>query len=404
MTIRERTAGLPGRSRQTTTSLFGPVRTPRADLVLDVCFAVFIFLVGLPSAFANRPDSSELWLRLALTFALSAPIVWRRRRPMEIFALLSLVALAQLVANERLAADVALLATFYTISTRESLRRTAAAAGVLELGVLFATLRWAPSRTEPLIFVLLSGMTTAAFFIGTTMRTRRTYLSTLEDRAARLEQEAEQQALLVAAAERARIARDMHDIVAHNLSVMIALADGASLIVPVDSARAATAMANVSETGRAALTEMRRLLGVLREDQSLTLAPQPGLADLDQLLAQVRMVGLRGELVTEGRPPEELTAGLQLIVYRMVQESLTNILKHAVGATAAVVRLRFQPGRLDIEVTDDGAANPAAPRTVGHGINGMRERAAVYGGVVEAGPSAGSGWRVRSAFDLRASA
>jgi signal transduction histidine kinase len=191
----------------------------------------------------------------------------------------------------------------------------------------------------------------------------------------------------------------MHDVVAHNLSVMIALADGASYAAIADPQRANDAMVQVSATGRQALDEMRRLLGVLREDgDQPALQPQPGLADLDTLLSQVRLTRLRGSLVTEG-PLRGLPPGLQLVVFRLVQEALTNTLKHASAAESVTVRVRLRASRLEVDVIDDG--NP--PRSVppdGHGIAGMRERAAAYGGRVEVGPQSGVGWRVHASFDL----
>jgi signal transduction histidine kinase len=327
--------------------------TTREAVLLDAALAAFVALIGLPSAIGFRSEGHSLGAGLALDFALAIPLVWRRRWPLEAFAVIAALAFVQWLTRERMVADVALLVAFYTVAARSDLRRTVVAAVVLEAGVLLATLRWSAGHAASLVFVLLSGMTTAAFFIGTTMRTRRAYLASVEDRAARLELERDQQSQLAAAAERARIARDMHDIVAHNLSVMIALADGASLTAQADPARAGAAMNQVSATGRQALTDMRRLLGILREDESPSMAPQPGIGDIDALLAQVRIVGLRGELVTQGQPVT-LSAGLQLTVYRLIQEALTNTVKHAVGAT------------------------------------------------VEAGPCAGAGWRVRGRFDLGA--
>jgi signal transduction histidine kinase len=375
----------------------------REAVLLDVALAAVVAFIGLPSAIGFRSEGHNLAVGLLLDLGLSIPLVWRRRWPVEVFAVVAAVAFVQWLTRERMLADVALLVAFYTVAARSDLRKTVLAGVVLELGVLLATVQWSAGHSSSLVFVLLSGMTTAAFFIGTTMRTRRAYLASVEDRAARLELERDQQAQIAAAAERARIARDMHDIVAHNLSVMIALADGASLTAKADPNRAGAAMHQVSATGRQALTEMRRLLGILREDQSPALAPQPGLADVDALLAQVRIVGLRGELVTHGQPVH-LSAGLQLTVYRLIQEALTNTLKHAVGATTSTVALRFGADQLDVVVTDDGAAARAGESAgnPGHGITGMSERAAAYGGTVEVGPCLGVGWRVCGRFDLAA--
>ncbi len=379
-----------------------PRRRGRSAVVFDICVALALLLVGLPNV-SHQPNKGAA---LALDCGLALPLIWRRRWPTTVFALIALAAFVQWVTNERISADVALLIAFYTVAAREGRRKTVVAAGVLELGVVLAAVRWVHGGwgNKLLVLVLLSGMVTAAGFIGANIRTRRAYLASIEDRNLHLERERDQQAQLAAAAERARIAREMHDIVAHNLSVMIALADGATLTAGDDPARATTAMRQVSATGRQALMEMRRLLGVLRDDGPVALEPQPGLNDLETLLLQVRLVGLRGELVTEGRLPA-LPAGLQLTIYRLVQEALTNTLKHAIEPHTATVRLRFSDEKdLEVEVTDDGAATSRADAAgAGHGINGMRERVAVYGGTVEAGPRPGRGWQVRGRFDLRAS-
>jgi signal transduction histidine kinase len=371
--------------------------------VVDIWLAILIALPALPAVVRHRHGlggNEFAWWALLIDLGLAIPLIWRRRAPAVVFGIIAAVAFVQWLTGERIFAVVALLVAFYTVASRESRRLTVAAAIVLEVGALLASVRWAGEGHDLVLFVLLSGMVTAAGVIGTHIRTRRDYLMALEERAARLEVERDQQARLAVAAERARIARDMHDVVAHNLSVMIALADGASFTADADPGRAATAMSQVSATGRQALTEMRRLLGVLRDDQPATLQPQPGVADLDRLMAQVRLTGLRGELVSEGDVCE-LQPGLQLTVYRLVQEALTNTLKHAVDAEFVTVRLRYLRSTLEVEVVDDGAVRerPVAD-TAGHGITGMRERAAVYGGTVEAGPCAGRGWRVRASFDL----
>jgi signal transduction histidine kinase len=373
----------------------------------DLVLAAVLAIVG----FSTILDSSRSHAQLALAFAINgglvAPLVWRRRWPMQVFAVVAAVAFVQWLTGDRYVADVALLVAFYTVAAHESTRRTIVAAVVLEVGVVLASTRWAIEHSRALYFVLLSGLLIATFLVGAMLRTRRVYLASVEDRAARLELERDQQAQIAAAAERARIAREMHDIVAHNLSVMIALADGAALTTPGDPARATAAMNQVSTTGREALTEMRRLLDVLREDQLTGFEPQPGLVDLDQLLTKVRLVGLRGELITEGQL-RALPAGLQLTVYRLVQEALTNTLKHAVDARTATVRLSITEASLEVEVVDDGACSASGvPDVAGHGIDGMRERAAIYGGTVEVGPvdagvGSGRGWQVLGRFDLDA--
>jgi signal transduction histidine kinase len=393
------------------TSTAAAVGRPRPGLtttVPDVCLALALAVLGLPEALVGPGP----WLlSMFLDVALIPPLIWRRRSPTLAFSAISAVAFARWVTgphaqfgNHRLTAyhlvaDIALLVSFYTVASRESRWRTIAAAVVLELALLLATVHWAGGENGPALFVLLSGTAAAAGVSGNNARTRRAYLASVEERAATLEIERDHQARLAAAGERARIARDMHDVVAHNLSVMISLADGASYAAGADPQRAADAMNQVAATGRQALGEMRRLLGVLREgDEPVALQPQPNLADLDSLVAQVRLTGLRASLVTEGAL-HTLPPGLQLAVYRMVQEALTNTLKHALDAETAIVRLRLDGRRLEVDVIDDGSP-PRSGAPAGHGITGMRERADVYGGEVEAGPRAGQGWRVHAHFDL----
>ena len=213
-------------------------------------------------------------------------------------------------------------------------------------------------------FVGLSALAIAAGVLGTSVRHRRALLASLEDRAARLELERDQQGLLAAAAERARIAREMHDIVAHNLTVMIALADGAVFAAERAPEKATTAMETVSATGRQALTEMRRLLGVLRDDEARhrCCCHSPGVPQIDQLVEQVRAAGLPVTLEVAG-DGRALPAGAQLTVFRLVQEALTNTLKHA-GASAAAACACATPGDgVDVEVTDTGSGGRGAAAT-----------------------------------------
>jgi signal transduction histidine kinase len=204
----------------------------------------------------------------------------------------------------------------------------------------------------------------------------------------------------------------MHDIVAHNIAVMIALADGAAYTAVASPEQAASLMGQVSATGRSALTEMRRLLGVLREPAAPGHAPQPTLDRVSDLLESVRAAGLPARLTVTGQP-FPLPHSAQLALYRVVQEALTNTLKHAPGAVAQV-RLAYADGEVELEVTDDGGHPPGAPADgavgapgapgAGHGITGMRERAAVFGGQVSAGPRPGGGWRVHTVLRLRTGA
>lgn len=261
-----------------------------------------------------------------------------------------------------------------------------------------ALLAWTSSST----------LVVATWFTGYYVRTRRSYLASLVSRAERLERERDTQAQLGASAERARIAREMHDIIAHNIAVMIALADGATYTAASNPGQAATLMGEVSATGRSALTEMHRLLGVLRQPAGPGHAPQPTLADIDNLLAAIRAAGLPTRLTVTGQPAD-LPPSIQLALYRIIQEALTNTLKHSVAASARV-QLTYLPDGVALEVTDDGQPRarpvgaPDAGSSAGHGITGMRERAAVFGGEVSAGPGPRGGWRVHTMLYLRSEA
>ena len=358
-------------------------RLIRHPLLADLLLTLVLLAFAVASSQGN-----ERWLAAALTL----PLLWRRRAPFVVFSVIAVIAFGQWLGGTDLAADVSLLFAIYTVAAQEPRGRVIAACVMLELGVILAVARWAEPSFVPSL-VLLTGMAVAAVGLGLNVRTRRAYLASVEERAEQLERERDQQGQLAAAAERARIAREMHDIVAHNLSVMIALADGAGYVSEQDPERAAGAMEQVSKTGRHALGEMRRLLGVLRED-STGLAPQPGLADLEPLLEQVRAAGLHATLETSGTPVA-LGAGAELTVYRLVQEALTNTLKHAGADARARVRLHYDADGVEVEVTDDGHAR-ARVAAGGQGLGGMRERAAVYGGELEAGPAPGGGWRVRT--------
>jgi signal transduction histidine kinase len=189
----------------------------------------------------------------------------------------------------------------------------------------------------------------------------------------------------------------VHDIVTHSLSVMVTLADGAAAASVRSPERAAPVMRQVAATGRQAIGEMRRTVAALRADTDPdedAQYPMPGLSDLEDLLAQVRAAGLPVRFSVQGQA-RPLPPGAQLAVYRIVQESLTNVRKHASGHTGAQVSLRYDPEGIEVEVSDDGQAGDAG-RDGGHGITGMRERAAAYGGSIAAGPGPGGGWRVRA--------
>jgi signal transduction histidine kinase len=357
--------------------------------------AASLSIVGL--ATQHRLDTSTL----VFCGALCLPLLLLRRNPRLCFAVVALVALVQWLVSAPQLADFAVLISLYRVALESELVEVAIAAGVVELGAIIAALRWSPS--EPLkIWVGLTGLATAAGVLGITVRQRRALLHSLHEKAARLEVERDQEGRLGAAAERARIAREMHDIVAHNLSVMVALADGATYAMESSPERASDATQRISVTGRQALLEMRRLLGVLREEGpagAQPLAPQPGLDRLDDLLERVQAAGIPVTMNLDG-DPRQLPDGVQLTVFRVAQEALTNTLKHAPRPASAHLALRCERGAVELEVTDTGSAVPPGSAASwltegsGRGLRGMRERAAAYGGRLDAGPGPHGGWRV----------
>jgi signal transduction histidine kinase len=301
-----------------------------------------------------------------------------------------------------IASDLALLVLLYTVAAYCPRRYSIPALLTCIGGSLVAVLVWLPTSSQVslaqrvlLATFLFGGVSLACWILGDSMRYRRGYYAALEDRASRLEAERHAEAKVAAAAERARIAREMHDVVAHHVSVMVVQADGAGYVLRSDPDRAAIALAAVSATGRQALTELRRLLGVLRStDQHADLTPLPGLGELRELLDQARGAGLEVSYTLTGQP-RELPEGAELAAYRVVQESLTNTRKHAGLAATAAVRLQYEHDGLIVQVTDDGISTPSGEPS-GLGLAGMRERIEMYGGTVVAGPLPGGGFRVRA--------
>ncbi|HEX3825592.1 MAG TPA: histidine kinase [Mycobacteriales bacterium] len=370
-----------------------PVRqfVDRHPLLVDLAAA---FVLDAITAIPLLYGESRWWVWL-LDQALILPLVARRKRPFAVFWLIAVVAFVQWLADVPLAADGGLLVALYTVAEHQSRARALVAAGVLEIGVVLASLRFAPPG-ESLVssLVLLTGMVTAALFVGMALRTRRAYLASVVDRAARLEAERDHQTRLAATRERTRIAREMHDIVAHSLSVIIALADGAALSNDQDSAAASEAMRTVSATGRQSMTEMGRLLGVLRDDEEpWGLAPQPGLDRVPDLVERLRNVGPRLDVEVIGEP-RWLPPTADATAYRIIQESLTNVVKHATGATKVCLQLDWRPHELAIDIIDNGSPVSASRPAPGHGLNGMSERVAVFAGNFTAGPLDSGGWRV----------
>jgi signal transduction histidine kinase len=249
--------------------------------------------------------------------------------------------------------------------------------------------------------VLLVGV----WWIGRSLRLRRAYLNELEARARRLERAREADSRAARAEERSRIARELHDVVAHHVSVMTVQAGAARRILHRDPEAVQDALSTIEQMGRTALGEMRRLVGVLRteaEPARSELSPQPGVHDVSGLVDQLRETGLQVQLWVEGES-RSLSPGVDLAAFRLVQEALTNTLKHAGPQARAWVRIQYADRQLEIEVEDDGrglVAGLGRPGGNGHGLVGMRERVALYGGDLRIGPRSGGGFEVRARFPL----
>jgi signal transduction histidine kinase len=336
---------------------------------------------------------------LAFCAAFSLPLLFGNRAPRFAYACVALVALLQWLISGPQLADVAVLVVLYWVCLECPAAAILAAVTVAEAGAIMLALRWETQEFK--YWFAVSGLAVAAAALGLMIRQRRALLISLQEKAARLERERDQQAELGAAAERARIAREMHDIVSHNLTVMIALADGARYALGSSPEQASAAIERVSSTGRQALVEMRRLLGVLRGEQaSEPLEPQPTLERLDELIARVDAAGIPVTVDVDGNL-QALAPGVQLAVFRVAQEALTNTLKHAARPTAARVRLSCRGGQVDLDITNTGdpadVATPAREPLAasdGRGLRGMRERAHIYDGDLDVGPTDDGGWRV----------
>ncbi|MCR6482452.1 histidine kinase [Amycolatopsis sp. OK19-0408] len=364
-----------------------------ADLLLAFALLFLALMVGAAGAEPGGP-----WLVVVVVLLLGM-LAARRRFPLAVLAATTAVGVAQdLFGPQFPPTTVAVLIAGYTVAAHRDRHRVPAAVATvvaLTAGGIGGHTGWAMLAAG---LVFSTAIVTAAFALGVNVRTRRAFLASLHDRAVRAERERDQESQIAAARERARIAREMHDIIAHNLSVMIALADGAAFAARTDSAQAEAAAKHVSATGRQALDEMHRLLNVLRgggEDSPR--APQPGIAGIDEVVDQVRATGLPVTWTVTGRrfplPPT-----VELAVYRVAQEALTNVLKHAVAPASAKIHLTYEDPLVTLEVLDDGRPAPAPVTAGGHGLSGMRERASVSGGDVSAGPRPGGGWRVFGRF------
>lgn len=368
---------------------------PRGQRWLDTGIAGLLVALTLLSAAAGVSP-----VVVVLCLAQCAPLWWRRRHPVAVFAVVAgASALQAVLLDAPVLGQVAFPVATYSVA-----RYATAAWGLVAIatglvGAAVASYDWLrPYGVDGVgahlsYFATIAAIVATAWALGSLNRVREAYVASLVERGLRLEREAAQQALLAAQEERARIAREMHDVVAHGLSVIVVQADGARYAATKEPQRATEALATIAETGREALTEMRQLLGLLRSEDGPALAPQPGLADVDALVEEARTTGMPVELRRDPQLPR-VPDSVGLTAYRIVQESLTNVRKHAGPAASAEVVLGWDGGSLQVEVADDGRGAATRPDGRGLGLAGIRERVAVHGGTVDAGPRPGGGFAV----------
>ncbi|MFF4259470.1 sensor histidine kinase [Streptomyces sp. NPDC001663] len=382
---------------------------------VDTFWAVFLFGISLLSGTASSAvrGTEAPALIVPITFLLCLVIALRRRMPEKMLLLAMGLGLAQLVLNvQTMAADFAMLVIVYTVAATGARWASRLALAVGLCAAPLAQLRWPQDGSalgNAAKAVFLTVPFALAWVLGDSIRTRRAYFAQLEERAARLEKEREAQAKVAVAAERARIARELHDVVAHNVSVMVVQADGAAYVLDAAPDQAKKALETISSTGRQALAEMRRLLGVLRTGEHQEVGeyvPQPDVEQIDELIEQCRTSGLPVDFKVEGTP-RPLPSGVELTAYRIVQEALTNTRKHGGPNAGASVRLVYFDDGLGLLVEDDGKGAPhelyeeGGADGQGHGLIGMRERVGMVGGTLDAGPRPGGGFRISALLPLK---
>jgi len=377
----------------------------------DVLVAVGLFAITLGSladaVAAETPDYGRApdAINYVILAAMTLPLAWRRRFPASVLAIVSMAFVVDRLADYPItvgtwAIPIALHAVGSELEPERSRLVAWTASGILVaftvLGVLTQT------NVDPSTIVVVAAVTVFPYLLGREVYQRRTRTATLERRAEELEERQQQRAEEAVRRERSRIARELHDVVAHEMTVMTIQAAAARRMFERDPDKAERALGNVEQSGHAALDEMRRLLGVLRtDDKEASRRPQPGLAALDELVGHMQDAGLHVDLSIDGAP-QALAAGIDLNVYRIIQESLTNALKHGGPHTNAVVKIAFQPTSLAVEVVDDGrgASALATGNGSGQGHVGMRERTSMLDGELTIGPRIGGGYRVAARIPL----
>ena len=373
----------------------------RTDVLLAAAVSVLVQLSvwrgnAPDETFANRPLSSAILLTVTLA------LVWRRRAPFVVAFVASSGVLLQALATQTFAQSPALalylVIALYSLGAHASTRR-ALAGGVYVAAALVAKVVFVPMAVaDDSPFVALFWWLVVLSVVGLGMLVRSIRRAAdMQHRAQLLEEERAAHAREVVAVERQRIARELHDVVSHNVSASILQAGAARELLRTNPDRADRALLSVQEMGREAIAEMRRMLGVMRgADDVVSSIPQPRLSDLSALVARENELGLPTELIVDG-PLDDLAPGIELSAYRIVQEALTNARKHA-NANRAIITLRRSDAWFEVEVDDDGNGTSPSDDHPGHGLVGMRERVALFGGELASGSLNGRGFTVRAKF------
>ncbi|MFD5031706.1 sensor histidine kinase [Streptomyces sp. NPDC058220] len=382
---------------------------------VDSFWAVLLFGFSLLWAVGENSGVVPRLVAIGVVLLLSLSVALRRVAPEKTLLLVVALGVAQVALDVQVnPADFAMLVVIYTVAAQGG-PRWASMLGLVGglLAAPISQVRWhvEGAGTAGRIFftAVMSVPFVLAWVLGDSMRTRRAYFDQLEERATRLEKEREAQAKVAVAAERARIARELHDVVAHNVSVMVVQADGAAYVLDAAPDQAKQALETISSTGRQALAEMRRLLGVLRTGDAKETGeyvPQPDVDQIEDLVEQVRRAGITVDFKIEGTP-RSLPSGVELTAYRIVQEALTNSRKHGGPDVGASVRLVYFDDGLGLLVEDDGRGaahelyEDGGADGRGHGLIGMRERVGMVGGTLDAGPRPGGGFRISALLPLK---
>ncbi|MGD9701162.1 MAG: sensor histidine kinase [Acidimicrobiia bacterium] len=378
------------------------------DLVVAAVVAVLSVLdVASASAEGMPGERPADAVAYALVVAGSVTLVWRRRAPIAVLAVVTAVVATFWLRDHGAFLSVLGLSAFFAVAAHAEHRRRAWwALGLAWVAMMVAASVSLLDTADG--FGYLTAFSVAAFLIGAIaagviVRNRERIFVDTERRAAAAEADRVAEAERAVVRERSRIAREMHDVVAHSMSVVAVQAAAGREIVHIDPDKAAEVFARIEAVGRESLTELRRMLGVLRDagDEAASLTPQPGIAEIAAAVAQSSATGVATELIVEGRQ-RALAPGIELTAFRIVQEALTNVRKHAGRSASATVRISYETDDLVVEVIDDGcgAATSLSGVGTGNGLIGMRERVEIYGGEFTSGPRRGGGYVVRATLPV----